>query len=160
MLFPSSRYLVSIPVVLNLATLTGFCIIIFVVGGQCLSAVSDGALSPTLGIVLIALFALSISFCGYKILHFYESYAFIPAVIAIIIATGTGGKHLHEHAEVAPVTAPQILNYAMVMASYMIPWACIASDLTTYFDPSQRLASLVFSLPPFHPLHDLLAPFL
>ncbi|ROT37773.1 purine-cytosine permease FCY21 [Sodiomyces alkalinus F11] len=140
--FSFGRYIVSIPVVLNLATLTGFCIIIFVVGGQCLSAVSDGALSPTLGIVLIAVFALSISFCGFKILHFYESYAFIPAVIAIVIATGTGGAHLHDRPQVPPPSAPQVLNYAMVMASYMIPWACIASDLTTYFDPRPRYASL------------------
>ncbi|KAM0324669.1 hypothetical protein ACHAQA_008060 [Verticillium albo-atrum] len=139
--FSFGRYLVAIPVLLNLATLVGFCIIIFVVGGQCLSAVTDGALSPSLGIVLIALLALTISFCGFKILHFYETYAFIPALIAIVIATGTGGSQLHDRVEVPPATAPQVLNYCMIIASYMIPWACIASDLTTYFSPVHRGAS-------------------
>ncbi|KAM0497905.1 hypothetical protein D7B24_005359 [Verticillium nonalfalfae] len=139
--FSFGPYLVAIPVILNLATLTGFCIIMFVVGGQCISAVTDGALTPTLGIVLISLLALTISFCGYKILHFYETYAFIPALIAIVIATGTGGSKLHERVEVPTATAPQVLNYCMIIASYMIPWACIASDLTTYFSPSARGAS-------------------
>ncbi|GKT82163.1 NCS1 nucleoside transporter [Colletotrichum tofieldiae] len=129
------RYLVSVPVVLNLATLTGFCVIICVVGGQCLSAVTNGALSPHLGIVLIALLSLLISFCGFKVLHFYETYAFVPAVIAIVIATGCGGSKLKQQTEMAPATAPPVLSFGMIVASYMIPWACIASDLTTYFDP-------------------------
>ncbi|KAK1593547.1 NCS1 nucleoside transporter [Colletotrichum navitas] len=135
------RYLVSVPVVLNLATLTGFCVIICVVGGQCLSAVTNSALSPDLGIVLIALLSLSISFCGFKVLHFYETYAFIPAVIAIVIATGCGGSRLREQTDMTPATASSILNFGMIVSSYMIPWACIASDLTTYFDPRVRGAS-------------------
>ncbi|KZL70377.1 NCS1 nucleoside transporter (purine-cytosine permease FCY22) [Colletotrichum tofieldiae] len=133
--FSFGRYLVSVPVVLNLATLTGFCVIICVVGGQCLSAVTNGALSPHLGIVLIALLSLLISFCGFKVLHFYETYAFVPAVIAIVIATGCGGSKLKQQTEMAPATAPPVLSFGMIVASYMIPWACIASDLTTYFDP-------------------------
>ncbi|KAJ4218603.1 hypothetical protein FSOLCH5_006616 [Fusarium solani] len=130
------RYLVSIPVLLNLATLTGFIVIIYVVGGQCLSAVSGGSLSPDVGIVIIGLLSLFISFCGFKVLHYYETYAFIPAIIAITIATGCGGSQLMKQA--APAAAPtaaQILSFGMIVASYMIPWAAIASDLTTYFDP-------------------------
>ncbi|KAK1711929.1 permease for cytosine/purines, uracil, thiamine, allantoin-domain-containing protein [Colletotrichum acutatum] len=132
------RYLVSVPVVLNLATLTGFCVIICVVGGQCLSAVTNGALSPDLGIALIAILSLFISFYGFKVLHFYETYAFIPAVSTIVIATGCGGSRLAEQAEIAPATASAVLSFGMIVASYMIPWACIASDLTTYFDPKVR----------------------
>ncbi|TDZ38026.1 Purine-cytosine permease fcyB [Colletotrichum spinosum] len=139
--FSFGRYLVSIPVILNLATLTGFCVIICVVGGQCLSAVSNGTLDADLGIVLIAIFSLLISFCGFRVLHFYESYAFIPAVVAIVIATGCGGSRLGEQAETATATAPPILSFGMIVASYMLPWACIASDLTTYFDPRVRGAS-------------------
>ncbi|CAM1503593.1 Fc.00g011840.m01.CDS01 [Cosmosporella sp. VM-42] len=130
------RYLVSIPVLLNLATLTGFVVIIFVVGGQCLSAVSDGSLTPDVGIVIIGLLSLFISFCGFKVLHYYESYAFIPALIAVTIATGCGGSELKKQA--APAEAPtagMILSFGMIVASYMIPWAAVASDFTTYFDP-------------------------
>jgi purine-cytosine permease-like protein len=136
MLIHYSRYLVSIPVLLNLATLTGFMVIIFVVGGQCLSAVSSGHLSPDVGIVIIGILSLLISFCGFKVLHYYETYAFIPAIIAITIATGCGGSQLSKQAApAAPATAAAVLSFGMIVASYMIPWAAIASDLTTYFDP-------------------------
>ncbi|KAH6989532.1 permease for cytosine/purines, uracil, thiamine, allantoin-domain-containing protein [Ilyonectria sp. MPI-CAGE-AT-0026] len=130
------RYIVSIPVLLNLATLTGFIVIIYVVGGQCLSAVSGGSLTPDVGIVIIGLLSLFISFCGFKVLHYYETYAFIPAVIAITIATGCGGSDLKKQAAPeTPASASMVLSFGMIVASYMIPWAAIASDLTTYFDP-------------------------
>ncbi|VUC24387.1 unnamed protein product [Clonostachys rosea] len=131
------RYLVSVPVILNLATLTGFIIIICVVGGQCLSAISEGSLTPNAGIVIIALLGLLISFCGFRVLHYYETYAFIPAVIALAIAAGCGGKDLMKQAEPEePATAAAVVSYGMIVASYMLPWAAIASDLTTYFDPN------------------------
>lgn len=132
----ASRYIVSVPVLLNLATLTGFIVILCVVGGQCLRAVSGDTLTPDAGIVIIALLSLLISFAGFKVLHFYETYAFIPAVITIAIAAGCGGHRLVDQVVPAqPATAPQIISFGMIVASYMIPWAAIASDLTTYFDP-------------------------
>jgi purine-cytosine permease-like protein len=133
--FSFGRYLVSIPVLLNLATLTGFIVIICVIGGQCLSAVSDGSLTPNAGIVIIALLGLLISFCGFRVLHYYETYAFIPAVITIAIAAGCGGSNLRKQSTPEPPAAGAVVSFGMIVASYMIPWAAIASDLTTYFDP-------------------------
>ncbi|GJC86127.1 purine-cytosine permease fcyB [Colletotrichum liriopes] len=144
--FSFGYYFVYVPVVLNLATLTGFCVIICVIGGQCLSAVSEGDLSTAVGIVLIGISALLISFCGFNVLHFYEGYAWMPALVAIIIAVGCGGQQLKEQALAEPATASGVLSFGGVIASYMIPWACIASDLTTYFDPTKRLVSLALTL--------------
>lgn len=121
---------------MNLATLTGFCVIDSVIGGMALSAVTDGTtVSPTVGIVIIALLALLISFCGFKVLHFYERYTWIPALIAIIIATGCGGKHLSSQKETLPATAPQVLSFGGLVASFMLPWAALASDFSTYMHP-------------------------
>ncbi|KAH8645818.1 permease for cytosine/purines, uracil, thiamine, allantoin-domain-containing protein [Xylariales sp. PMI_506] len=130
------RYLVSIPVILNLATLTGFCVIICVVGGQCLSAVTGGAMTSTVGIVIVGLLALGISFCGYRVLHGYERYAWIPALIAIVITTGCGGSQLKEQTPTDPATAGAVLSFGMIVASYMIPYACLSSDFTTYLNPN------------------------
>ncbi|KAI1863543.1 hypothetical protein JX265_008760 [Neoarthrinium moseri] len=129
------RYLVSIPVILNLATLTGFCVIICVIGGQCLSAVTGGSMTPTVGIVIVGLLALGISFCGYNVLHGYERYAYIPALLAIIVTTGCGGSHLKEQIPTEPATASSVLSFGMIIASYMIPYACLSSDFTTYLNP-------------------------
>ncbi|KXH67629.1 purine-cytosine permease FCY21 [Colletotrichum salicis] len=130
------RYLVAVPVLLNLATLVGFCVIMVVIGGQCLSAVGGGNVSPAVGIVIVALLALVISFCGFTILHLYERFAWIPAVIAIVIATGCGGSHLRDQAPTEPATAQAVVSFGMIVASYMLPWACLASDFTTYLEPS------------------------
>ncbi|KAK3902921.1 permease for cytosine/purines, uracil, thiamine, allantoin-domain-containing protein [Staphylotrichum tortipilum] len=130
------RYLVSIPVVLNLATLIGFCVIMAVIGGQCLSAVAGGNLSVSVGIVITAILTLGISFCGFTVLHTYERYAWIPAIISIIVAVGTGGKELHKQVVYdAPPSAQSVLSYGMIVASYMVPWACLSSDFTTYLKP-------------------------
>ncbi|KAI0836240.1 permease for cytosine/purines, uracil, thiamine, allantoin-domain-containing protein [Hypoxylon sp. FL0890] len=133
--FSFGRYLVSVPVVLNLATLTGFCVVICVIGGQCLSAVAGGSLTPAVGIVIMGILALLISFCGYEVLHQYERFAWIPALIAIIIATGCGGSGLSQQAPAEPATAGGVLSFGMIIASYMIPYACLASDFTTYLNP-------------------------
>lgn len=132
------RYIVSIPVLLNMATLTGFCVIMVVIGGQCLTAISGGSLSPYVGVVVVSIVALFISFCGYKVLHIYEAYSWAPALLAIIVATGCGGKHLKEQTVVETSPAASIVSYAMVVASYMLPWAAIASDFFTYIDPKVK----------------------
>ncbi|KKF93518.1 Purine-cytosine permease fcyB [Ceratocystis platani] len=130
------RYLICVPVVLNLATLTGFCIIMAVIGGQCLSAVSSGKLSPSVGIVIVALMAMVISVFGFHTLHIFERYAWIPTIIAIAIAAGAGSDKLSE--QVVPessATAPQVMSFAMIVSSYMLPWGCLSSDFSTYMSP-------------------------
>lgn len=122
--------------ILNLATITGFCVIICVIGGQCISTVNNNV-SSTVGIVIIALCAMVLSFCGFKVLHWYEMVAWAPALIAIVIATGLGGSKLHlQVPPEEPATAPAVLSFGMIVASYMIPWACMSSDFTTYFNPA------------------------
>lgn len=129
-------YLVSIPVLLNLATLTGFCVIDSITGGQTLSAVTDGgSLTPTVGIVIIAILALLVSFCGFKVLHFYERYAWLPAFIAIVVAVGCGGKHLKQQVSTESPTAGTVLSFGALIAGFLIPWAALASDFATYMHP-------------------------
>lgn len=129
------RYLVSVPVALNLATLTGFCVVTCVIGGQCLSAVSDTGVSETVGIVIIGVLALLISFCGYDTLHRYERFAWIPALVCFVIVTGCGGSRLKEQTVTEPATAAGVLSFGMIIASYMIPYAALGSDFTTYLNP-------------------------
>ncbi|KAK4137504.1 hypothetical protein BT67DRAFT_395993 [Trichocladium antarcticum] len=130
------RYLVCVPVLLNLATTVGFCVIMVVVGGQCLSAVANGNLSVNVGIVITALLTLVISFCGFSVLHVYERFAWIPALVAMAVAAGTGGRHLRNQAaydQTPPASA--VFTYGMLIAGYMVPWACLSSDFTAYLRP-------------------------
>lgn len=128
-------YLISIPVLLNLATLTGFCVIDSVVGGLTLSSVNPDHLSSTVGIVVIGILGLIVSFCGFNVLHYYETYAWIPALIAIIVATGCGGKYLSNQTATEPATASAVLSFGALIAGFLIPWAALASDFATYMPP-------------------------
>lgn len=54
---------------------TGFCSVNAIVGGQTLSAINQDNLSVTVGIVIIAIVSMLISFAGYKTLHLLEKWA-------------------------------------------------------------------------------------
>jgi NCS1 nucleoside transporter family len=146
--FAFGKYFVSILVLLNLATLTGFCVVDSIIGGQALSAVKNGeTISTTVGIVIIALLALVIAFFGFRVLHHYERWAWIPALIALIIATGCGGKGLGQQTVVPAATAPQLLSFGGLVAGFMLPWAALASDFSTYMHPkapSMRIAAYTY----------------
>jgi purine-cytosine permease-like protein len=114
------------------------------IGGMALAAVMDGkTISATVGIVIISLLALLISFCGFTVLHRYERWAWIPALIALVIATGCGGKGLGQQVAAPPATAVQVMSFGGLVASFMLPWAALASDFSTYMHPlapSSRIA--------------------
>ncbi len=143
--FSFGRYFVSILILLNLATLTGFCVIDSIIGGQALSAVKNGkTIDDTAGIVIICLLALVISFCGFRVLHVYERWAWIPALIALVIAAGCGGKKLSLQAETTAPTASQVLSFGGLVASFMLPWAALASDFSTYLHPKAPPLRIAF----------------
>lgn len=125
-------YAVTIVALFNLATTTGWCIISTIVAGQTLSAVSGGSLSWNLGIVIIALIALVIAFLGYKVVHQYERWCWIPALIAITITVGCGGHLLKEQALTEPATVAGVLTFGCVVTSFTLTWALMASDFSVY----------------------------
>lgn len=94
-----------------------------VVGGTALSAVSGYSLTVNAGIIIVSLLpcterkqesltsgsasqmgvlGLVMAFFGTKVLHQYERYAWIPVLVAIIIATGVGGKSLKNQSTFEP----------------------------------------------------------
>ncbi|KAK3377468.1 hypothetical protein B0H63DRAFT_502255 [Podospora didyma] len=116
-------YLISIIVALNLCTIAGFGVIDCVLGGSILSAVSDGKMDDTAGIVIIALVSMVVCFGGIKAIHPYEHYSWIFALLAITIATGVGGKHLSEQVMAPPAAAATLVGFGGVVAGFLIPWA-------------------------------------
>ncbi|KAF9892279.1 hypothetical protein FE257_002056 [Aspergillus nanangensis] len=127
--------LISIIVALNLCTIAGFGIISAVLGGTTLSAVSDGNIDGTAGIVIIGLCGMVVSFGGYKFLHQYERYCWIFSLVAIVIATGVGGNQLSHQAPTEPPAPATVVSFGGVIAGFLIPWAGMASDFSVYCHP-------------------------
>ncbi|KAF6842128.1 purine-cytosine permease fcy22 [Colletotrichum plurivorum] len=138
-------YLVSIPLILNAATVTGFSLSSAIAGGQTLAAVSPGHIDVKVGIVITCLVSFAASFIGYRALHMWERWQWLPSLVAIVIAVGCGGKHLSKQAVVPPPTASQVLNYGGLMAGYFITFGGIVSDLTAYHNPTKTTKVKIFS---------------
>jgi len=127
---------------------TGFSVIAAIVGGQTLTAVSDNTISINVGIVITCIVALVVSFSGYKIIHIYERFCWIPVFVAIIIAVGCGGKNLTlQTVPEEPATVQAVLSYASLIAGFMIPFGGIVSDFAIYISPSAPRYLLFLSSP-------------
>ncbi|KAK7031300.1 hypothetical protein VNI00_013555 [Paramarasmius palmivorus] len=126
-------YGVILPCILNLIGMIGFCILNAILGGQTLAAVADGNLSWTIGIVIITVISLVLSFCGYDILNWYERLAWFPVLVVYLVALGVGGKDLSSVPSSEPVTAAHVLSFASTIAGFVITYSSLASDFTTYY---------------------------
>ncbi|KAF2085523.1 purine-cytosine permease FCY22 [Saccharata proteae CBS 121410] len=129
-------YPVTIVVLLNMMSVVGFTIIAGIIAGQTLSAVSDGKMSVSVGIVLTFLIGLCTSFCGYNVIHTYNRWSWIMVLICFIIAAGCGGANLSQRIETAPAGAPLVLDFGCLIAGFSIAFAGIMSDYSVYYKPS------------------------
>ncbi|KAI0022677.1 NCS1 nucleoside transporter [Xylariomycetidae sp. FL0641] len=132
-------YIVTVLVLLNAATVTGFSLVSAIVGGQAIAAVNPGHVSVTVGIVITILVSFVVSLLGYRVLHLWERYQWIPNLVAIVITVGCGGHFLRHQADVPAATARQVLSYGGLMAGYFLTFGGTASDYSTYHHPKAPL---------------------
>ncbi|KAI0305268.1 NCS cytosine-purine permease [Multifurca ochricompacta] len=116
---------VIIPGLFSLIGGVGFCILSSILGGQSLATV--GNISCTVGIVITSVITLLVSFCGLKVLSWYERLAWIPLLATFIIATAVSGNHF--------IDTPRILTFGATIAGFTMTWAASSSDYTAYFHP-------------------------
>ncbi|THH07047.1 hypothetical protein EW145_g3654 [Phellinidium pouzarii] len=86
------------------------------------------------GIVIIAVISLMISFSGYKVINWYERISWIPVLVVFLVALGVGGKNLSNPPPTEHVTAVSALSFASVIAGFVITFSPLSSDYTTYMD--------------------------
>lgn len=132
--FSWGYHLNILPSALTVFSMQGFLILNCIIGGQTLAAVSGGHLNDTLGIVIIGVISLAVTFCGYKVIHWYESIAWIPNVITFIVMLGIGGKHLSVAPSAIPATASSIITFGTTTASSVISWCIMTPDYGVYHD--------------------------
>lgn len=77
-----------------------------------------------------------VSFCGHKVLHWYERLAWIPVLLVYVVAIGLGGKHLSNQPAVEPASASAILSFAATISGFVITYSPLGSDFSTYYAPT------------------------
>ncbi|EIW55544.1 cytosine-purine permease [Trametes versicolor FP-101664 SS1] len=120
-----------LPSAFTVFSMQGFMILNCIIGGQTLASVSSH-LDDTLGIVIIGVLSLIVTFFGYRVIHWYETVAWIPSVITFIVMLGLGGKHLTEAPTPPPPSAAAVLSFATTTASSVISWCMMTPDYGVY----------------------------
>ncbi|KAF9064312.1 purine-cytosine permease [Rhodocollybia butyracea] len=131
-------YGAMLPAALNVFSQIGWLVINSIVGGQVLAAVStDGHLNDTAGIVIIVVISLVLSFCGYKALHWYETYIWVPSVVLFIALLGVGGKQLMTqipilNASTPAASAAMLITYGTTAGASDLTWSSYSADYGIY----------------------------
>lgn len=123
------------PLLLNAATVTGFSLQSAIVGGQTIASLNPDRVSVNVGIVIICLVSFAVSLLGFKALHFWERWTWIPNLISIVVAVGCGGKYLHLQTDAEPATPAQVLTYGGLIAGYFLTFGGTVSDYAVYLNP-------------------------
>lgn len=125
----------------NVLTLLGYLSLTSILGGQCLSMASGSDMSWTVGIIVLAVIGLCMSFIGLRALHIL-AFTFVPVVVLLyIVLIGVTGSRLHyavnETAQAAAkVTASGVLGFCASQVGFTASYSGIASDFTTHFPAS------------------------
>jgi purine-cytosine permease-like protein len=125
-----------IPLLFNAGTVTGFTLVGSIVSGQAIAAVNESAhISVSVGIVVVCILSFVTAFLGYRAIHMWQRWQWVPNLIGIIIAVGCGGKHLVHQVEAGPATVKGVIGYGSLMAGYFMTFGGTASDFTIYHSP-------------------------
>ncbi|VDC07411.1 unnamed protein product [Peniophora sp. CBMAI 1063] len=124
----------AVPSVLSLMNGFGFSILNCVLGGQALSSVSGGSLSWTVGIVIIAIISLIISFSGMTFLTWYERLSWLPMLVVLCVATGVS-RHEFVNPPSEPATSTGVLGFIATAAGFTLTYSPFAADYTAYMNP-------------------------
>ncbi|WFD01285.1 hypothetical protein MYAM1_004047 [Malassezia yamatoensis] len=134
---------------LNAMTGCGYIILNAILGGETLQAVSPHqSMSATVGIVIIVLVGLCISFFGIRVLHWAEMVLWIPILISFVIMVGetkTGPEGLHTIAEEPAPTSRAILSMGCILAGFQMSYAASVSDVSMYVRPQISSWKLFFA---------------
>ncbi|KAI0289622.1 cytosine-purine permease [Russula brevipes] len=125
-------YGVIIPSLFTVAAGLGYCILNSILGGQALASIAN--ITWTVGIVIIAVISLFVSFCGLKVLNWYANCAWIPVIVVFVVALGVSGKDFVD-TPTTPATMAQIFNFGAIIAGFVITWATQSSNFTVYYHP-------------------------
>ncbi|KAI0028765.1 permease for cytosine/purines, uracil, thiamine, allantoin-domain-containing protein [Vararia minispora EC-137] len=143
--FSWGYYAAALPAALNVFSLQGFLILDTIIGGQTLAAVSPSRLNATAGIVIIAVLSLVLTFCGYRVLHWYEQFAWVPNAVAFITLLAVGARDMRTApAPSAPPTASAVLSFASIVCISVFSWCTMSPDYGVHHAPAPPRRVILF----------------
>ncbi|PGH12457.1 hypothetical protein AJ79_04293 [Helicocarpus griseus UAMH5409] len=127
-------YGVKIAVTLTALACLGWSCVNVIVGAQLIHAVNNDVPSWA-AIIIIGSATFIVTLFGYKIVHIYESYCWIPAFIVFIIVLGTfahSGDFDNLPLEVGASEAASVLSFASAVFGFATGWTTMSADYCVY----------------------------
>lgn len=135
----------KIVAVLNILACVGWSAVNVIVGAQLFHAVNP-SMPGWAGIVVIAAATFLVTAFGYKIVHTYEKYSWIPCFIIFLIVLGTfahSGNFENIPMGVGRSGAGSALSFAASVFGFATGWTSYAADYTVY-QPVERSRRSIF----------------
>ena len=124
---------------LNSVQQIGWAAVSCITGGLALNAVADGHVSLVLGIVILAVVALVISFVGLNAILVYERYAWAIFFVIFLIIFGETGSHANNTTPSSLSGADlsgTVLSLIAIVYGSSASWCTMASDYYVHYPAS------------------------
>lgn len=142
---PYTKLTGIIVAVLNVIACVGWSAANAIVGAQLLNAVND-QVPGWAGILIITFCTLFITFAGYKFVHAYEYWSWIPTCIVFFIVLGMfahSGDFVNIPMRVGISEMGSCLSFGSTVYGFATGWTSYAADYTVY-QPKTQSRRLVF----------------
>ncbi|KAI8951908.1 purine-cytosine permease [Xylaria longipes] len=139
-------YGVKLVACFNILACVGWSAVNVIVGAQLIHAINHDVPGYA-GILVIAFSTLLICAFGYKLVHIYERWSWIPSFIIFLIVLGTFAKSGNFDARLPSATGPAeagaVLSFSASVFGFATGWTTYAADYTVY-QPADRPRTSVF----------------
>jgi NCS1 nucleoside transporter family len=131
--------------ILSAAAVVGWSTVNVIVGGQLVAALSGGAIPQQVGILAIAMLTTLVSIYGYRYIHLYERYAWIPMAVIFFILVAVAGPKM----SIVPTPALNVTEIASFISfggaiyGFATGWTSYVADYNVN-QPEETPASRVF----------------
>src|SRR5438270_139044 len=132
----------------NVAAYISWSTVNVIIGGQLVNALSNGAIPAWGGVLIIAALTTLVSIYGYRYVHRYERYAWIPLAIIFVIMFAVSVQHF----KIAPSTTTlsltglvSFITFGGAVFGFATGWSSYAADYNVN-QPENTPASRVFWL--------------
>ena len=124
-------------VILNIIQMLGYSLVVAIIGGQVLSAVSPhGSMSVVVGIIIIVVIVWLVTTFGIAVFHYYERFAWIPQLIVLSILYGVSAKYFdlsYSSVGDARTVAGNRLSFFSICLAAAITYAPLSMDYFVYW---------------------------
>jgi NCS1 nucleoside transporter family len=132
----------------NVAACIGWSTVNVIIGGQLVNALSNGVIPSWGGVLIIAILTTLVSIYGYRYVHRYERYAWIPLAVIFVIMFAVSVQHYSIVPSTTTLTLSGLVSFITfggAVYGFATGWSSYAADYNVN-QPENTPSSRVFWL--------------